>query len=136
MDNFCRAIFGKVTYKVLIKKINFQLSMEQLHEIACGSYQPSLARQYVTNLVNMTANANGPGNQDLQQFNHARSQSPVHIPCFYWDQVAPPGNWPAGQPWHPVRILVCKYIAVFFFKPRLFLNCLKSFFSEGGCQHT
>ena len=84
--------------------------MEQLQEVACGTYQPCLARQYVTNLVNQAANTIGPA---------ARSQAPVNHPCFYWDQVAAPGNWPAGQPWHPVRILVSKFIsAVFFWETR------------------
>ena len=93
--------------------------MEQLQEVACGTYQPCLARQYVTNLVNQAANAIGPANQNLQQFHAARSQAPVNHPCFYWDQVAAPGNWPAGQPWHPVRILVSKFIsAVFFWETR------------------
>ena len=88
--------------------------MENLHEISCGTYQPDLARQYTTNLVNMDANANGPGNQNLQQFNQMRSQAPGHIPCFFWDQAAAPGNWPADQPWQPVRILVCKVLCTFF----------------------
>ena len=80
--------------------------MEHLHEISCGTYQPELSRQYTTNIVNQAANANGPNNQTIQAFNQARSQAPAQVPCYYWDQIAPPGNWPAGQRWQPVRILV------------------------------
>ena len=92
--------------------------MDQLNEIACGTYQPCLARQYSTNLVNQAANAMGPNNQNLQQFHAARSQAPVNRPCFYWDQVAAPGNWPVGQQWHPVRILVSKFISAVFWENR------------------
>ena len=88
--------------------------MEQLYEISCGTYQPGLSRQYTTNLVNLSANANGPNNQSVQMFNQARSQRPGHVPCFYFDQQFPPGNWPAGQQWQPVRILVREK----FFKQR------------------
>ena len=80
---------------------------------SCGTYQPELARQYVTNMVNLAANANGQNNQTIQLFNQARSQAPVHFPCFFWDQVAPPGNWPAGQRWQPVRILVSNNVMHF-----------------------
>ena len=85
--------------------------MEHLHEVACGTYQPCLARQYTTSLVNQAANARGPANQNLQQFHAARSQAPVNQYCFFFDQVAAPGNWPAGQQWHPVRILVSRFIS-------------------------
>ena len=64
------------------------MTEEQLHEIGCGSYQTKLARQYATNLVNLDANANGPANQSIQQFNHLRSRSPADVYCFYWDQVS------------------------------------------------
>ena len=87
--------------------------MEHLYEISCGTYQPELARQYVTNMVNLAANANAQNNQSIQLFNQARSQAPVHVPCFFWDQVAPPGNWPAGQRWQPVRILVSNNVMHF-----------------------
>ena len=103
--------------------------MEHLYEISCGTYQPELARQYVTNMVNLAANANGQNNQSIQLFNQARSQAPVHVPCFFWDQVAPPGNWPAGQRWQPVRILVSN---VMHFYLKIFFN--GSF--EGNAQHT
>ena len=90
--------------------------MEHLNEISCGSYQPGLSPKYTTNMVNLHANAVGPNNQNIQQFNHARSQAPGHVPCYFWDQIAPPGNWPAGQRWQPVRILVRKHIMFFFFQ--------------------
>ena len=63
------------------------LTEEQLHEIACGSYQTSLARQYGTNIVNLEANNNGPANDNVQNFNNRRSQPPRHVYCFFWDQV-------------------------------------------------
>ena len=88
--------------------------MEHLNKISCGSYQPKLAPQYTTNMVNLAANAMGLNNQNIKQFNHARSQAPGHVPCYFWDQVAPPGNWPAGQRWQPVRILVCINVMFLF----------------------
>ena len=88
--------------------------MEHLNKISCGSYQPGLAPQYATNMVNLAANAMGPNNQSIQQFNHARSQAPGPVACYFWDQVLPPGNWPADQRWQPVRILVRKHVKYFF----------------------
>lgn len=82
--------------------------MEHLNEIGCGTYQTEQAPAYTTNIVNMAANGVPQQNQTLQNFNHLRAQPPAHVRCFYWDQQAPPGNWPAGQQWQPVRILVSK----------------------------
>ena len=46
------------------------------------SYQPGLVPKYTTNMVNLYVNAVGPNSQNIQQFNHAWSQAPGHVPLI------------------------------------------------------
>ena len=74
-----------------------------INELCCGPFLLRRAPAYIQNVQHRQVQGQQVGNR--QAYNQLRQQRPNHVPCFYFDQLIAPANWPNHLPWQPIRIL-------------------------------